>query len=320
MHMKKNVKILISATLMLCCIFLATSCNDNENAMGKGEVEFEITDAPSDDATIQGVYVTVADVQVNGKSIAGFSGKQTLNLKTYQEGMTKLLGSAELDARTYSNLTLVLDLNEDANGNFPGCYVLADNIKYKLANTASGIVQIAISKPWTVRENSKTKIVLDVDLRKAIRYTDDPEMRYAFQTNLSSSVRLVAREKTGTINGTFDGNIENNEQIIVYAYKKGTFNAETETSAEGSLMFRNAVNSSAVKPGLLENSYTLAFMEEGEYELVFATYSKDTNTGKFNLEALIDASLQVNGKVSNSIKVEAGVNLTVTTKVNGSLG
>lgn len=315
--MKTNLKKWIYAIMMLSSMFILAACENSNDVIGKGEVEFEITDAPIDDANVKGVFVTVADVKVNGKSIAEFSGKQTIDLKAHQEGLTKLLGTAELDARTYSRLTLVLDLDEDQNGNAPGCYVLAaDNAKYKLATTASGKAEIALNKAWTVKNNAKTRVIMDVDLRKAIRYDNNASIRYAFvsSSELQASVRVVTREQTGTINGTLDGDFNNNSEqiIIVYAYKKGTFNANTETQNEAGVQFYNSVNSTKVKVGLVNNSYTLAFMEEGEYELIFAVYSKSESTGKYSLDGIFNADVEVNGSLSNVVKVKAGVSLTVS--------
>jgi hypothetical protein len=312
--MKTNMKNWIWVIGVLSAAIIFAAC-DNTNEVGKGQVDFEITDAPSDDAQVKGVYVTIADVKVNGESIAGFSGKQTINLKAYHEGLSKLLGSAELDARTYNSLSLVIDLDQDKYGNAPGCYALTtDNTKYKLATSGSGKLEVKLTKPWTVRANEKIRLVMDVDLRKALRYAQDPAVRYAFIENIQTAVRVVTAERSGTITGTFDGNFNStNEEVVVYAYKKGTFNADVETSEnENGIQFRNAINSGIVKVGVISNSYKLAFMEEGEYELYFALYSKNETTGKLSLDAILNTELEINGKVGNAIRVVAGANLTVS--------
>src|SRR5688500_11489489 len=92
--------------LAVTSLFMACS-DDAETLNGKGEVEFELTDSPADDANIKGVMVTIAEIQVDGKSISGFS-KQTIDVKAYQEGATKLLASVQVDAKTYRNVVLVL--------------------------------------------------------------------------------------------------------------------------------------------------------------------------------------------------------------------
>src|SRR5258708_40304153 len=152
--------------IFVCPISMLPACNKKE-PMGKGEAEFQITDAPSDDASVKSVFVTVADVKVDGQSISGFT-KQTIDLKAYQEGNTKVLGSSKLSARAYSNVTLVLDTETDAAGNTPGCYVMTtDNAKYKLSS--SGPINVTINKTWNVFTSAKSTIVMDLDLRKLIQ-------------------------------------------------------------------------------------------------------------------------------------------------------
>lgn len=320
--MKTNTKIWTKVILMMCSLFMA-ACDSSTEPMGSGQVEFEITDAPIDDAYVKGVFVTVTDVKVNGQSIAGFSGKQTINLKAYQEGATKLLGTATLDAKAYSSLTLVLDMNQDANGNAPGCYVLtADNAKYKLATTVSSTAEITLTKTWAVKNNATTRVILDVDLRKAVRYANDAAHPYAFAAGaeLQSAVRVVTKEQTGTINGTFSGDYDSDSrQVIAYAYKRGTFNTATETNASDGVMFRNAVNSTLVKVGALSKTYTLAFMEEGDYEIVFAVYSKNAINGRYSFDSVLTTNTSVNGSVSNFVTVKAGLSITISAIVSGSL-
>jgi hypothetical protein len=317
--MKTQRKIWTRVASIMCALCITVAC-DNADPMGSGEAEFEITDAPIDDANVEGVFVTVTDVKVNGNSIAGFSGKQTINLKAYQEGATKLLGNAELNAKTYNSITLVLDLDTDASGNAPGCYVkTADNVKHKLATTASGQLDIAVNKAWAVRQNAKSRIVMDFDLRKSIRYTGEETVKYSFvsSSELNSAVRVVDRSKCATIQGTFDGDFDSGtERIVVYAYKKGTYNASTETQADaGGVMFKNAVSSTMVKTEVLADSYTLAFIEAGEYNLVFVRFTKDNASGRFMFNSVLNTQTSVNGSVSNFITVKAGVNVIATASV-----
>jgi hypothetical protein len=308
----------VASILGALCITVAC---DNADPMGSGEAEFEITDAPIDDANVEGVFVTVTDVKVNGNSIAGFTGKQTINLKAYQEGTTRLLGNAELNAKTYNSITLVLDLDTDASGNAPGCYVqTADNVKHKLATTATGQLDIAVNKAWAVRQNAKTRIVMDFDLRKSVRYTGEETVKYSFvsASELNAAVRVVDRSKSATIQGTFNGDFDSGtERVAVYAYKKGTYNAATETQADdGGVMFKNAVSSTMVKTEVLANSYTLAFMEAGEYNLVFVQFTKDNASGRFMFNSVLNTQTSVDGTISNIITVKAGINVTATVSVN----
>ena len=55
------------------------ACN-KDNTSSPGQVNFEVTDAPFDDAEIQAVFVTVAAIKVDGKVIDNFNGKPLLTL------------------------------------------------------------------------------------------------------------------------------------------------------------------------------------------------------------------------------------------------
>jgi hypothetical protein len=312
----------IQAILFGCAATFLTSCNDSEEPMGKGEVEFHITDAPIDDANVKSVVVTVSDLKIDGQSVSGFT-KTTLDLKAFQDGNTKILGGQTMDAKAYSSMVLVLDLDTDAQGNAPGCYVLgADGAKYKLKNTTSGKLEVVANQSWNAVKNTKTVVVADFDLRKSIRYSDDPAIRYSFvsDASLNSAVRIVAKEKSGTIKGTYENSSDANpEKIIVYAYKKGTFNAATETQAQGTdgIQFKNAVGSALIKESLSGQVYTLAYLPEGEYELVFAGYSKNSDSGRVAFEALLKSETNVNGSVSSIIKVQANATISISTSIKG---
>lgn len=310
------------AVSVFCALFIVSACDDNDSVSpGSGEVEFVITDAPVDDAEIKSVFVTVADVRVNGKSISNFSGKQTIDLKAYSKGKTYLLGSEELETRTYQNITLVLDHESDASGNNPGCYVLTqDGAKYALGS--SGKTEINLSDSWHVDNKAKNTIVLDFDLRKSLRYDSDPGIRYKFagNTELQTAVRVVEKNRSGMIQGTCDEEFDSNsEMIVAYAYKKGTFDAETETQAnEEGILFYNAANSAKVESSLSGKTYTIAFLENGEYELYFVSYTEDSS-GKYSFQSVLKAETTVNGSVQDFIKVDAGAMVTVSAFIKGIL-
>jgi hypothetical protein len=300
------------------------SCSDDEKVVGKGDVEFEITDAPSDYANIKSVMVTVADVKVNGSSIEGFT-KQTIDLKAYSEGSTKLLGDLQLDAKSYNSLVLVLDLDADANGNAPGCYVLTnDNMKYKLKSTTTGMAEIALNKSWTVASNATTRVIMDFDLRKTIKYSDDGSVKYSFVSddNLKAAIRVVTDTKSGHVKGSYENESEvEAEKIVVYAYKKGTFNADIETQPQGTdqITFKNAAGSAEVKGTITGSNYTLAFLEEGDYELHFVAYNRDAETGRFSFAARLQSETSVDGSVGDIIHVKGGVTINIASSVKGAL-
>jgi hypothetical protein len=138
--------------------------------------------------------------------------------------------------------------------------------------------------------------------------------------NLSSSLRLFSKENTGTIKGSYsEESSVSSEKIVVYAYKKGTFNASTETQGQTSdnIMFKNAVASAEVKQSLSGKGYTLAFLEEGEYELHFVGYSKSTESGRYVMTGRLQSETTVDGQVGSVVKVKAGVSVDISSSIKG---
>ena len=103
--------------------------NDNKVEDRSGQASIKMTDAPIDNAEVQGVFVTVTDVKVNGKSASNFEGKTTVDLMALQNGNTRLVTTEQLNAGTYNDIAFTLDLATDASGNTPGCYVLTSSGK-----------------------------------------------------------------------------------------------------------------------------------------------------------------------------------------------
>jgi hypothetical protein len=316
----------MSAMLMACAFLVFTSCKDDDKDAdaGKGTAQFEITDGPSDDADIKSVFVTVADIQVDGKSITGFT-KQTVDLKAYQKGSTKVLGTTDLSAKTYSSVTLIIDAETDQSGSTPGSYVLTnDGQKFKLTNSsaASGQIQIQLTKDLEVKNAATSNFVFDFDLRKSLVYSGDATEKYRFATNagLQSAIRVVAKSNAANIKGTYTEQISSGaDQVIVYAYKKGSFNISTETTIQGddNMTFKNAVASAKIETALSGNTYTIPFVEQGEYELHFVAYTKDNTTNRFVFKSLLQADTMINGSVSTSFNVNAGADISISATIKG---
>lgn len=308
---------LFTATILVLAItFLASCSNDDGATYGdeKSQTNFYITDAPSDNTNVKGVIVTVADVKVNGVSIEGFT-KTTLDLMQYQNGVTKLLGNLELNTGTYSNITLVLDNQTNASGNAPGSYVLMTNGTIKAIQSSSN--SINISDSFEVLSSSKNNIILDFDVRKSIVESGSSDFKFVSASELSNSVRVVNEASAGEIKGTATDTQNTSERIIVYAYAKGTFNSNTETSAQGSgVMFANAVNSSSVNN--ITGSYELNFLAKGDYELHFVSYADENNDGKLEFNGILDAE-SVTGVNLNDISIGSSVNINIAVILKAKL-
>jgi hypothetical protein len=306
-------KIISKLTLALMLSLIMVSCADDNDGTTQSEIRLEITDAPIDDANVKGAFVTVADVQIDGKSFAGFQGKQTIDLLAYQNGDTKLLGEGMIEAESFSQISLIIDYEEDENGNSPGCYLLdQDNNKENLSAGVSGQQSINISNSGsTVESGSKQTIILDFDLRKAIRRNanNDEDYEMVAQSQLQTAVRANVSAQTGIIRGNCQNAYNFADKVVVYAYQEGSFNKATEVQGSGGIQFQNAANSAVVSS---DGTYQLHFLKEGKYELFFAAYQESNdNEGQFELAGSL--ALDIAGTLNLGV---AEVNSNSSTELN----
>ncbi len=320
--MKALMKIAAGSMLALSTILLFTQCK-KDDTQPKGQVQMEVTDAPIDDAQVKGAFVTIAEVQVDGKVWNGFSGKQTIDLLAYQNGNVKSLGLGELEAGTYSNITFVLDLASDANGNQPGCYVLTtDNVKHDLNTTGQSKATVTFdAEDFEVKGDETTTIVVDFDLRKSIAHQDTTtsQSKYGFVTSseLSAALRGVVKAHAGTVKGKCNNSSQYADKVVVYAYKKGTYNKSAEVAGQGAskVQFANAVTSATVDAN---GNFTLSYLPEGDYELVFAGYKDEDGDGSYELKGFLDLSI-LGGLNLGAITVNANASVTIEVIAMGLL-
>jgi hypothetical protein len=299
-------------SVMSLMVIAFTACNKGDSGLNEqnGILKIEITDAPVDDARVEGVFVTISDVKIDGKSLGGFS-KTTVDLKAYQDGRTLTLIEKELEARSYNTITLELDLESDANGNAPGCYVRDNNgSKHPLG---SGKISITTTHEINIATGENTELVIDFDLRKAVRRGQGAGSEYALVANLNNAVRVVNKQTAGRITGNCNHQSTTSDHVVVYAYHKGSFNGTTEVqgSSETNLMFHNAITSSKVGA---QGNFEIHFLEEGEYELHFVAYDRNPVSGRLELNgylmlnvlsALDLGSVAVNAASTTSVNVQA---------------
>ena len=299
--------ILFSTTLASC----SKSDDNSGGGTGTANTTFKVTDAPIDDASVTGAFVTIADIKLNGQSVSGFT-KTTVNLLALQNGSTQSIGNFNLSTGTYGTVTFVLDFDMDASGNTPGSYVMtAGSVKHKLQSTTN---VITVTKTLALVASGTNEIVADFDLRKMIVHQAGAD-HYDFVTGaeLQNDVRVTV--ENNTIAGTLTDNTATGAgKVVVYAYKKGTFNRATELSGQGasSVQFSNAVTSAKVAAG---GSYQLHFLESAAYELYFASY-KDTNAdGEFELQGTLVATAAGGLDLLN---LTVGANATLTANVTAT--
>lgn len=290
-----NLKYLFRTGFLLLSLSLLVSCSEDEDDLTPDpgepgaetyETDVYLTDSPIDNAEVQGVVVTIAEVWINGEAIEGFE-KTSIDVSSLHSGNTELLGSLELESGTTSEITLVLDSETDAAGETPGHYVLTAEGEKRALTTASG--ELDLDDQVEIHENDDNEIVLDFDLRKAVVTDESGEYHFASDSKLASSIRAVNTQETGTITGTVsDFGSSDAETMVVYAYEAGAYGeGETQTDEDGA-RFSNAVNSSVVSES--SGDFELHFIEEGDYELHFVSYSDNDADSQLEFEGELEAS------------------------------
>ena len=77
--------------------------------------------------------------------------------------------------------------------------------------------------------------------------------------------------------------------------------------------------SAEVKETLTGKAFTLAYLQEGEYELHFAAYSKNSDSGRVSFEAMLKSENNVNGSVADIITVQGSATITISSSIKGTL-
>lgn len=287
-----------------------TACNDDDKtaANGKGKASVYITDAPIDDANVSAVVIAVNRVEANGpdgwETIEEFEEPVSIDLLSYQNGKAFLLTENEMDAGAYSEVRLILNIQETINDQLQneGSYIeYKDGSKEPLFVPSGGQSGYKAKGEFTIPEGGVVGITLDFDVRKAVVKAGNSG-KYL----LKPTIRLVANQDAAMINGHFEANSLDSagyNKVVAFAYKNDTFVAsEMDEPAEGEVRFANSVTSSVVVDG----DFTLAFMESGVYDLYFVAYDEN---GEF--VELIGSYEDVNLEAGAKLELELELDLLI---------
>lgn len=296
------------------------SCSKDDDDPGNPETEgyqtqVFLTDAPVDNAGVEAVFVTVTNVQVNGKSLEGFQ-KATVELSSLTNGTTKLLGNVDLEAGATSSIVVVLDGAADASGTAPGNYVVTAAGEKKAIAMASN--EINVSDNAEIMASNDNALILDFDLRKSLVMDANGEFSFVGNAQLSNSIRAVNELKTGTIEGTFS-NMEtaSADAVVAFAYEAGTYSeAEWQENSAG-VAFGNAVSSTLVNES--NGNFSLHFLEEGDYELHFISFSDSDNNGELEVKGEMEVSTASEIELSE-VSVDANSTTSLELSIAGLLG
>jgi hypothetical protein len=293
----KNLKSLIAALLIVPALIFSSCDDDNASELdGTGTARLEATDAAVDADNITGVFLSVDEAQfiANGqvRNSITFDSPEEFNLMDFQNGNTHFLGEAELQAGAYQEVRLILTSSSQAYVEF------ADQTKSQINVPSGSTSGYKIKGDFEVLVDGTTELVADVDLRKALVKRGNGEY------NLRPTARLITKATVGKIEGNVnDESMQNADKVVVFAYLEGSFNeSEMSEPTDGEARFENAVNSATVDAF---GNFTLAFMPEGDYELIVANYSENQIENKFDFQTASSVEVTLNGNLVSIFNVSA---------------
>lgn len=310
---------LFKTTLFFLTLLLVFACSSSDDELNNENPEYKtqvlITDAPVDNAEVQAVFITIADVKVNGKSLEGFQ-KTTLEISSFTKGSTKFLGEVDLQSGTTSSINLVLDNTSAASGGGVGNYVLTTSGEKRALTSAT--IDIPIQDQAEIEATDGNELVLDFDLRKAIVMDQNGNYSFVNNSKLAGSIRAVNSSNAGTIKGTVSNMGDASAgAVVAFAYKKGTYSDNETQAAQGDAYFSNAVTSSIVNRN--NGEFELHFLESGDYELHFASFSDNDNDGKLTLDGKLSATSATDLNLLN-LSVGSNSEVSIEVVVSGFLG
>jgi hypothetical protein len=266
----KTKATIIFSLLAIFLLSVMISCED-DNKLETGTLSLSITDAPIDDTTITGVFITIDSLQYHmqdneWKTFEEYDGPKTINLLELTNGASELLGNFEMEAGQYTQLRFLLDAPANGQGQptNPGCYMEYENGEtVDLFVPSGGQSGYKAVGAFTVPSNGTVDITADFDVRKSV-----VEAGATGRYILKPTIRLIVDNQAGSITGGIS-NIPEGMNISVFAYEDGTY-SDTEAAEPGDQenRFPNAVSSDIVE----ENNYTLSYLAPMKYDLVVVGY------------------------------------------------
>lgn len=278
-------------------LFIFTACNKDEGTTGT--LNLSITDSPIDTDGIEGVFITVSEIQYHTNEnswnvFEDYEGPKTFNLLDLQRGNSELLGSLELEAGTYTQIRFMLDAPVLGTGEHsnPGCYLEFGDKSTKSLYVASGAqTGYKAVGAFTVPLNGSVDMTADFDVRKSVVESGETGMYI-----LKPTIRLVVQNQAGQISGNALNTTENH-QIVVYTYEKGTYDiSEANDPAEGQTRFPNAISSDRVDES---GKYHLAYLASGLYDIVVTAVSEE---GFLNVMGILE-NVEVESKKTTNLDI-----------------
>ncbi|MFH2113245.1 MAG: DUF4382 domain-containing protein [Spirochaetota bacterium] len=272
-----------------------------------GSVSLSLTDAPADAQNVDGVWITINQIQYHSGgswiTVAGFE-PEAYNLLDLTGGVTAPLADFTLPAGKVTQIRFILDVPTQGSGTptNPGCWISFTDgtADAPLFIPSGGQTGVKLTGEFDVPINGSVNIVADFDARKSVVLAGDNYI-------LKPTIRLIVEDQAGKIAGTVTG-LEAGYMYTVYAYEAGSW-ADSETSEDASgIRFPGAVTSFILADtdanGIADTSegnpgYVLAFLAAGDYQVIAA---RTDTTG--TIETVVADTVTVSAKGNETLALD----------------
>jgi len=151
-----------------CAILDIEDQSKNRKNGTTGMIQVMLTDAPLDWATVDAMYITIRDVKISRSD----DKWQTLDFETtkvnlleLQNGVSTTLGVWELEAGTYEQIRLILDMLKPENN----AVVYNDSTVQPFKVPSGGQTGIKIIGPFKIEEGSTSSVLIDFDAKNSLK-------------------------------------------------------------------------------------------------------------------------------------------------------
>jgi len=244
--MKRKHNMILTYCIILSSV-IAGCDSSSESTDTTGTFSVRITDSP---AAFEAVNITFSEVSVNqsgGSAIVVSDSTQTINLIEWSNGLSKPLGSIELEAGTYNQIRLIID----------SASVIIDGVASAVKVPSGAQTGLKLTHQFTLEAGSTYNLMIDFDASRSIVITG-PKASPSY--HLKPTIRLVAMPTTGSISGT----------------------VSTPVNVPVALAMSGADTVTTVFVDTMSGEFQLAFLEGGSYDIVV----EDSTGARFDSTAV----------------------------------